>query len=305
MHTTLFKRNAWITFFVTPGLSLVLIFIILPLFLSMFNSLYQWDGLVRVRFIGLQNFVNIFFNFPYKERFFNAIRHNATWFGMTMLLQNCVGLVFGYVLSKKIWGHSIYRRIFFIPAIFSIVAVGFLWSLYLNPQFGIVNKTLKMLGLEQFAFSWLGDTKLATPSIILVNIWRWLGFPTLVFLAGINSIPESSLEAAYLDGAGELSIFFRIVIPLIVPSITIITVLTLIGSLNVFEQVYVMEGVAGGPFYSTDTLGTLFYRTAFGAVDTGRPEIGIGSAIGVVIYVLTFLASAISVVLLRKREVEQ
>ena len=89
------------------------------------------------------------------------------------------------------------------------------------------------------------------------------------------------------------------------PSITIITILTLIGSLNVFEQVYVMEGVAGGPFYSTDTLGTLFYRTAFGAVDTGRPEIGIGSAIGVVIYILTFLASAIAAILLRKREVEQ
>ena len=271
----------------------------------MFNSLYHWDGLVRTQFIGFRNFINIFFNFPYNERFFNAIRHNIIWFLLTMVFQNCTGLVFGYLLSKKIWGYTLYRRIFFIPAIFSIVAVGFLWTLYLNPQFGIINKTLKHIGLQQFALSWLGDTRLATPTIIAVNIWRWLGFPTLVFHAGINSIPESSLEAAYLDGAGELSMFFRIVIPLIVPSITIITILTLIGSLNVFEQVYVMEGVAGGPFYSTDTLGTLFYRTAFGAVDTGRPEIGIGSAIGVVIYILTFLASAIAAILLRKKEVEQ
>jgi raffinose/stachyose/melibiose transport system permease protein len=305
MRTNILKRNLWITFFVLPGLLLVAVFIILPLFLSMFNSLYHWDGLVRTRFVGVQNFINIFFNFPYNERFFNAIKHNIIWFVLTMVFQNCTGLVFGYLLSKKIWGHTLYRRIFFIPAIFSIVAVGFLWTLYLNPQFGIINKTLKSLGLQQFALPWLGDTRLATPTIIAVNIWRWLGFPTLVFLAGINSIPESSLEAAYLDGAGETSIFFRIVIPLIVPSITIITILTLIGSLNVFEQVYVMEGVAGGPFYSTDTLGTLFYRTAFGAVDTGRPEIGIGSAIGVVIYILTFLASAIAAILLRKREVEQ
>ena len=284
---------------------MVSVFIILPLFLSMFNSLYYWDGLERIRFVGLQNFINIFFNFPYKERFFNAIKHNILWFILTMVFQNCTGLVFGYLLSKKIWGYKLYRRIFFIPAIFSIVAVGFLWTLYLNPQFGIINKTLKSIGLQKLALSWLGNTHLATPTIIAVNIWRWLGFPTLVFHAGINSIPESSLEAAYLDGAGEMNIFFRIVIPLIVPSITIITVLTLIGSLNVFEQIYVMEGVAGGPFYSTDTLGTLFYRTAFGAVDTGRPEIGIGSAIGVVIYILTFIASAISAILLRKREVEQ
>ena len=305
MRPNILKRNLWITFFVLPGLLLVSVFIILPLFLSMFNSLYAWDGLVRKGFIGLQNFSNILFNFPYRERFFNAITHNIIWFVLTMVFQNCTGLVFGYLLSKKIWGHSLYRRIFFIPAIFSIVAVGFLWTLYLNPQFGIVNKTFNSLGLQKLALSWLGDTRLATPTIITVNMWRWLGFPTLVFLAGINSIPESSLEAAYLDGAGEMSIFFRIVIPLIVPSITIITVLTLIGSLNVFEQIYVMEGVAGGPFYSTDTLGTLFYRTAFGAVDTGRPEIGIGSAIGVVIYILTFSASALAAILLGKREVEQ
>ncbi|GAB4222037.1 MAG: hypothetical protein Kow009_13650 [Spirochaetales bacterium] len=125
-----------------------------------------------------------------------------------------------------------------------------------------------------------------------------------MFLAAINAIPLDCLEAAYLDGARETQVFTRIVLPLIVPALTVITVLTLIGSLNVFEQIYTMTGLDGSPNYSTDTIGTLFYRTAFGSVDSGNPEIGIGSAIGVVIYLLTFLASAGFIALSRGREVE-
>jgi raffinose/stachyose/melibiose transport system permease protein len=274
------------------------------MFLSLFNSFFDWEGIARREYIGLDNFISIFTRYPYQERFLNALKHNLIWFVATMLLQNSTGLLFGYLLSKKIWGSEVYKRIIFIPAIFSIVAVGFLWSLYLNPVWGIINKTLKSVGLEELALSWLGDTTLATPTIIVVNIWRWLGFPALVFHAGINAIPPEMSEAAYLDGAGEWKLFWQITFPLMMPSITIITILTFIGSFNVFELIYVMEGVAGGPFYATDTLGTLFYRTAFGAVDTGIPEIGIGSAIGVVIYVLTFSASVISALLLRRREVE-
>lgn len=298
------KQGLWIAIFVLPALIMVGIFIIAPLFLSFYNSLYNWDGIKRRDFIGLRNFASIFSQYPYKDRFFNAIKHNIIWFIATMLFQNSIGLFFGYLLSRRIKGSEIYKRIFFIPVTFSLVAVGFLWALYLNPIWGIVNKTLKQIGLSGLAHTWLGDARLATPTIIAVNIWRWLGFPTLIFYAGINNIPEEYIEAAYLDGSNEWSLFWKIIFPLIIPSVTIITVLTFIGSLNVFEQIYVMEGLDGGPFYSTDTLGTLFYRTAFGSVDTGLPEIGIGSAIGVVIYVLTFTASATSALLLRRKEVE-
>lgn len=169
---------------------------------------------------------------------------------------------------------------------------------------GIVNKLLTDVGLNDLTRAWLGDEKLATPSIIMVNMWRWVGFPTLVFYAGFNAVPEKVIEAAYMEGVGEWRLFRSFLFPLIIPSITIITVLTLIGSLNVFEQIYTMTGLEGGPYFSTDTLGTLFYRTAFGSVDSGQPEIGIGSAIAVVIYVLTFGISAISIVGLRKKEVE-
>ncbi len=254
--------------------------------------------------MGLENFSKIFTQYPYRDRFFNAIGNNIQWFITTMLIQNTLGLLFGYLLYKRIVGAEFFQRVFFIPVLFSIVAVGFLWGLYLNPNMGIVNRILSDIGLENLTRAWLGDERLATPSIIAVNIWRWVGFPTLVFYAGFNGVPHEVVEASYIDGIGEWKLFWKIMFPLIIPSVTIITVLTLIGSLNVFEQVYTMTGLEGGPFYSTDTLGTLFYRTAFGAVDSGLPEIGIGSAIAVVIYVLTFGISAVSIVSLRKREVE-
>ena len=298
------NQTSWILFFILPGLFIVIVFIIVPLFMSMFNSMYSWVSIDRDRWVGFENFIKIFTKFPYKDRFFNAIGNNVQWFLTTMFVQNTIGLLFGYLLFKRIYGAEIFQRLFFIPVLFSVVAVGFLWGLYLNPNMGVVNRLLNDIGLGQWAMAWLGDVKLATPSIIAVNMWRWVGFPTLVFYAGFNAVPMETVEAAYIDGVGEWRLFWKIMFPLIMPAVTIITVLTLIGSLNVFEQVYTMAGLDGGPFYSTDTLGTLFYRTAFGGIDTGLPEIGIGSAIGVVIYVLTFGISAFSIVALRNREVE-
>lgn len=297
------RKGLWIAFFVTPGLTIVAVVILLPLFMSLFNSLFGWTQLLRSDFVGFENFRRVFFTEPYKTRFFNALGNNAKWFVFTMLIQNSLGLLFGYLLSRKVPGHEFFKRVIFIPVLFSIVAVGFLWSLYLRPN-GLLNGVLKLAGRPDLMRAWLGEEAIATFTIILVNIWRWVGFPSLVFLAAIDNVPTDCLEAAYLDGAKESTVFRRIVLPLIIPSITVITVLTIIGSLNVFEQIYTMAGLDGSPNFSTDTIGTLFYRTAFGSVDSGSPEIGIGSAIGVIIYGLTFFASVFSISALSKKEVE-
>jgi raffinose/stachyose/melibiose transport system permease protein len=297
------RKGLWVTLFVLPGLAVVGVFILLPLFVSLFNSLFAWTQLLRGEYIGLENFRKIFTAYPYRDRFANALANNAKWFLVTMLVQNTTGLFFGYLLSRRVAGHAFFRRVFFIPVLFSIVAVGFLWGLYLRPN-GLLNAFLKLLGHGDWARAWLGEEAIATFSIIAVNIWRWVGFPSLVFLAAINAIPNDYFEAAYLDGVREWRMFWRIVLPLIVPSITVITVLTIIGSLNVFEQIYTMAGLDGPPNYATDTIGTLFYRTAFGSVDSGNPQIGVGSAIGVVIYLLTFVASIGSITGTRSREVE-
>lgn len=297
------RKGLWISFFILPGLAIVFVFILLPLFVSLFNSFFSWNQLIRKDFIGLGNFKKLLGAFPYRDRFFNALGNNMTWFLVTMGIQNTIGLLFGYLLSRKIRGHGFFKRVFFIPVLFSIVAVGFLWGLYLKPN-GLLNEFLKLLSLDGMTRAWLGDERLATLSIIIVNIWRWVGFPSLVFLAAIDAVPVECLEAAYLDGVSEWRLFRSIILPLIIPAITVITVLTIIGSLNVFEQIYTMAGLDGPPNYSTDTIGTLFYRTAFGSVDSGSPEIGIGSAIGVIIYLFTFIASIVSITVTRSREVE-
>ncbi|MFA6846401.1 MAG: sugar ABC transporter permease [Sphaerochaetaceae bacterium] len=303
MNRRKLHKGLWITFFISPGLLVVGLFILLPLFLSLYNSLFSWEQLIRLEFVGFDNFKRLFFAYPYNERFSNALGNNLTWFISTMLIQNSLGLLFGYLLSRNIPGAEAFKRIFFIPVLFSIVAVGFLWGIYLKPT-GLVNKFLEIVGLGALKQAWLGSEQLSTPSIIAVNIWRWVGFPTLVFLAAIDNVPQECLEAAYMEGVSEWQLFWKIIFPLIVPSLTIITVLTIIGSLNVFEQVYTMTGLDGGPNYSTDTIGTLFYRTAFGSVDAGSPEIGIGSAIGVVIYLLTFAISLISIFVTKRKEVQ-
>jgi raffinose/stachyose/melibiose transport system permease protein len=296
-------KGFWIFFFVFPGLAVVFVFILLPLFVSLFNSLFSWKQLLRSDFIGLDNFKTIFFAYPYRERFFNALGNNVKWFLTTMIVQNSLGMFFGYMLSRRIPGHEFFKRIFFIPVLFSVVAVSFLWGLYLRPN-GLVNEFLKSIGLNNLVHAWLGEEKLATFSIIAVNIWRWVGFPSLVFLAAVDAVPADCIEAAYLDGVGEWKMFGRIVFPLILPSVTVIAVLTIIGSLNVFEQIFTMTGPEGGPNYATDTLGTMFYRTAFGGVDSGNPAIGIGSAIGVIIYIFTFLVSIGSIAATTSREEE-
>lgn len=303
MITSKTSKFLWIAFFVTPALLIVSVFILLPLFMSLFNSFFDWNQLIRGSFTGLGNFKKLFFTFPYNERFWNALKHNGIWFCCTMLIQNSLGLLFGYALSRKIAGHGFFKRVFFIPVLFSIVAVGFLWGMYLKSD-GLVNSFLNLLDLSSLRRAWLGDESTATFAIIATNIWRWVGFPSLVFLAAIDSIDQSCIEAAYIDGVSEMGLFWKIIFPLIIPSITVITVLTVIGSLNVFEQIYTMTDLGGGPNYSTDTIGTLFYRTAFGSVDTGNPEIGIGSTIAVIIYIMTFCISLVSVAIGKAKETQ-
>ena len=284
MITSKTSKFLWIAFFVTPALLIVSVFILLPLFMSLFNSFFDWNQLLRGAFTGLGNFKKLFFTFPYNERFWNALKHNGIWFCCTMLIQNSLGLLFGYALSRKIAGHGFFKRIFFIPVLFSIVAVGFLWGMYLKSD-GLVNSFLNLLDLSSLRRAWLGDESTATFAIIATNIWRWVGFPSLVFLAAIDSIDQSCIEAAYIDGVSEMGLFWKIIFPLIIPSITVITVLT-------------------GPNYSTDTIGALFYRTAFGSVDTGNPEIGIGSTIAVIIYIMTFCISLVSVAIGKAKETQ-
>jgi len=294
----------WLAFLLAPPAAILIIFVFLPMASAVVYSLYDWNGLVRKEFIGLDNFADILFNPNKNKILFNAFGNNVKVFVSLMLVQNGIALVLALLLARNPRGYRFYQVVFFLPVILSTVIIGFQWKMFLNPIFGLVNKALHYFGLNDWALPWLGLPETALPAMLLVNSWHWFGFPTLVFLAAIHRIPKDFIEAARLDGASEWRIAREIIWPLMAPAVTIIVVLTFIGSFNWFEIPYIMNGLEGSPQGSTDMLGLLFYRTAFGSVSAGGSDFGSGSALAVLMFIFIFVFSIIATKYLTSREVE-
>jgi raffinose/stachyose/melibiose transport system permease protein len=300
------KKRDWkrwtIHLFPIPALAIYVFFIIYPILSAFTYSLFDWQGIKRGDFIGIQNFVRLFSAEPYQSMFWNAFEHNILYFVVEMIVQNGIAFILAYISYQKIRGAEFFKMAYFLPRLLSVIIVGFLWKLILNPNFGTLNVLLKKIGLGEWAKPWLGDPDTALMAIILVNCWFGVGFGVLIFLAGLQSIPADVIEAARLDGATGFRLIRSIILPLMVPSITIMTVLTFIHAFEAFELVYAMQGSMGEPYYSTDLLSVFFYRLAFGGANT--VAIGVGSALAVVLFFVIAVVSGILLYLLRKREVQ-
>ena len=292
--------------FLLPGLVLYGLFMVYPLASSLGYSLFDWDGLVRRGFVGLKNFRTVLLEPPFSVRFIGAFKHNVLFFSLTFVIQSTLGLLFALLLRQRRRGFGFFQAAYFLPYTLSLVVVGFLWLLLLNPLWGGFNQMLRLIGLGRLAQPWLGQTHTALLTIILVNAWRWLGFPMLVFLAGLQAMPPELEEAARVDGATSWQILRHVTLPLLAPVIGMVTILTFIYDFNAFELVFVMQGSSGGPFYSTDLLGTFFYRTAFGDSTTGGEpgQIGIASAIAALMFMVVAVVSWFGIRLLHRRQVE-
>lgn len=297
------QRTVWLWIFLGPAVGLTLCFTTLPALASLLYSLYEWESFRRVAFVGLANFHKLL-GFPFQRDFLRALGHNVEVSLVMLVVQNGLALLLAVALSCELRGFRVFRVVTFLPVILSLVIVGFLWQLFLNPLFGPLNRLLRMLGLSALALPWLGDAATALPTLMAVNIWRWVGFPTLVFLAGLNAIPEEYHEAARLDGATGLRVFRFVTLPLLAPAITIVTVLTAIGAFEWFELPYVMAGVNGQPAGATDTLALMFYRTAFGSVDSATSSVGLGAAISALLFLIVGTGAGLGALLLRRRELE-
>ena len=193
---------------------------------------------------------------------------------------------------------------FFIPNTLSVVIVGFLWNLLLNPQWGALDQLLRAMHLDALARPWLGDPVLALPSIVAVGAWARMGFPILVFLAAILDIPSDLLEAARIDGATEWGVIRHIVLPLLRPVILTLIALDFIGAFNAFELIFAMEGQAGGPFLATDVLGTFFYRIAFGGMGATFTGMGLGAAVATIMFLVVLPVSVLVIVAQRRVAIE-
>lgn len=299
------KWKRWaIHLFPIPALVIYVLFIVYPLFAALQYSFFDWKGMTRGAFVGLENFKALFTLQPFSDLFWNAFEHNILYFVLQMVFQNGIAFMLAYIIYKKIRFAEFFKITYFLPRLLSVIVVGFLWKLILNPNFGALNVILGKFGLDSLQKAWLGDPDTALIAIILVNCWFGIGFSMLIFLAGFQSIPKELLEAATLDGSKGFHTLRRIMIPLMIPSIMITTVLTFIQSFEAFELVYAMQGSQGEPYHSTDTLAVYFYRLAFGGSTGGTTAVGLGSALAVVLFLFIATFTAILLKVMQKKEVE-
>lgn len=290
-------------YFVLPALAVYGIFVIYPTLSAFWLSLFDWSGLgIDMNFVGLDNYVEA----VQSSALYQAAWHNLIFFVSIFLIQNTVGLFLAVQLDARPRFVEFYRTILFMPVLVSLVAVGFIWSLMLSPNIGIVNPLLKDLGLGILARSWLSDTTLALPTVILVQAWQMLGWAIVIYLAGLQGIPAELREAAQIDGATSWSAFRHVTFPLLAPSFTILTVLTFILIFRVFDVVYVLAGPAGAPAGATDVLGTLIYRNAFGSTSAFAGmslRMSYAISISVIMFLFLGICSAFLLLWLRRREV--
>ncbi|MGH2557750.1 MAG: carbohydrate ABC transporter permease [Thermomicrobiales bacterium] len=285
-----------------PGLAMYLVFIIWPFINSIRISFYDWSGLGPMdNFVGLGNYRRIFNQSPIDRQFNNALENTALVFVLSTVMATFVGLIFALILSRKVRGARTYQALYFMPNTLSVVVIGFLWNLLLNPQFGAVNAVLRGVGLDSLARPWLGDANLALPAIVAVGAWANLGFPLLIFLAAILGIPSDLMEAARLDGANEVRVIASIVLPLLWPTMITLIALNFISAINSFELIFAMEGAEGGPFFATDVLGTLFYRMAFGGAGRTYAGVGLGAAAALATLMLLIVLPVSALVIIFQR----
>jgi raffinose/stachyose/melibiose transport system permease protein len=250
--------------FLLPALIVYTAVMILPLIetlrLSLFNTV---DG--QSTFVGLGNFKVLFGDERWAHDFWNALKNNFVFFTIHMLVQNPIGVALAAMLSlPKLRFAAFYRTAIFLPTLLSFVIVGFIWKLILSPIWGVSPFLLDVVGLKSLFSPWLGKPNSALIAVSLISVWQYVGIPMMLIYAALLNIPDEVIEAAECDGVTGWSQFFKIKLPLILPAIGIISILTFVGNFNAFDLIYTVQGALAGPDGSTDILGTLLYRTFFG-----------------------------------------
>ncbi len=298
MQTTVRKqRFKWhIVVFLAPAVLVYSAIMIFPMIDTLRLSLFTQEGSKEV-YVGLKNFQTLFHDPNWSGQFWNALGNNVWFFIIHMLVQNPIGIMLAAILSvPTLRFAAAYRTVVIVPTILSFVIVGFAWKLILSPLWGIAPGILDAIGLKSWFHPWLGKEEYALTTLALISVWQFIGIPMMLIYAALLSIPQEILEAAECDGITGFSAFWKVKLPLILPSIGIISILTFVGNFNSFDLIYVAQGPVAGPNYSTDILGTFMYRTFFGyQLQLGDQNLGAAIAsvmfaiilVGVCIYLFT------------------
>jgi raffinose/stachyose/melibiose transport system permease protein len=249
---------------------------IYPLIDSLRLSLFAPNSQGVEAFVGFQNYVTLLTDDLWSDRFWGALKNNFIFFLIHMFVQNPIGLLLAALLSRRrVPGRNTYRTLLFLPTMLSVVIIGFIWQLILSPLWGVAEGFLKIVGLQEYFKPWLGLEDYALVTVALISVWQFIGIPMMLFYAALLGIPDELIEAAYVDGATSWTVFWKIKFPLILPTVGIVAVLTYVGNFNAFDLIYTTQGALAGPNFSTDIMGTFFYRTFFGfQLQLGNPTMG-------------------------------
>ena len=266
--------------FLLPALILFVVFVVYPIVYNVQASTLRWDGVNPGVFIGFDNYADLFRD----PVFHTALKNSALWIPLTIVPQALMGLLLALALNRGIFASTFYRALFFIPAILSPIVVGIVWQRIMDPFNGVLTEVGKATGLDWLGGNFLSDPSTAIFAVIAVNIWMWTGFSMLFYLAGLQLIDTSVLEAAKVDGASWWQTTTRIVFPLLKHTHLSLLLLGIIGSLKTFELVYVLT--QGGPNHASEMLPTFAFQEAF-----QLQSVGYGSAISVVLIVVAVTAS--------------
>jgi len=292
------RRKMWglVIPFLVPGLLIFTVFTMYPAIRGLYVSFFKWTGLTQnMTFIGLANYQKLWRELTDPDDFYNIrlyLSHNVFLFGFS-LITIAIGLVVATLINLKPVGFKLFRISYFFPNVLSTAAIAVLWSMILNPSFGLLNNILRSVGLEQFAIPWLSlqrdwpGFKVGLYSVGFIAIWGGLGWYMILFLASIQNIPVELVEAALIDGATQVRVFWSITLPLIWETVRTVLVFAVIGALNQFALTYILfEQMANK---HSDMILTYYYFQAF-----QNRNWGYAAAIVVGIFIVSLSASIVS-----------
>lgn len=246
----------YVLIFLLPSLLGFTLFNVIPIISSLGLAFTEWDLMTPIRFVGLDNFISMFTDDPL---FWPSLGRTLLYASMSIPLGIVTSLLLALAMNRPLKGIAIFRVIYFIPYVSSMIAVSMVWKWLYNDQFGLINTFLSLVGLP--TQSWLNDASLVIPSLVLMDVWKGAGFGMLIYLAALQGIPEQLYEAATVDGANAFQRFFKITLPLLGPAHFYMLVTGLIGGFQVFDSVYLMT--QGGPGFATRVYAYNLYQTAF------------------------------------------
>jgi raffinose/stachyose/melibiose transport system permease protein len=266
--------------YLLPALLIYLIVIFIPAIETLYLSFFSWNGVTAHKmFVGFQNYIDLFLN---DSVFSKALSNNLKWTIGSLIFVIGIGLLLALLLNKNIKGRIVFRGVFYFPFVLSGVVVATIWVWMYNPTQGFINKLLETMGLERWTHAWLAEPKIALYAVFVSALWQGVGQPMVLFLAGLQTIPQDPYEAAIIDGAKPYQSFWYITLPLLRETFVIVFATTMIGSMKVYDTIYAMTG--GGPAQSTQVLSSWMYYQTFKFAN-----IGIGSAISMILVFITMI----------------